>query len=290
MLALIDIAAESLRTSFGFGVAGNFAGHLEQAGEARDFANIAAAAEMPKGIFPWYVPGNDNFLGTFPLSTSSLTLPPATGEPLRIQIEPEVGVFCSIERNDAGEITALVPQWIAAFDDCSWRKSDAAKISEKKNWGTGSKGVAPRAFSVSDIDPSGSLAELRLASFLRREGETHPYGVDSPAASYSLSGQPLLDWLVERLGSQRGAAGTPLEDVGALLHAATPAPHGALIGIGATRYEPFGESTFLEPGDDATVVLYDGSAHTPEEVGVSVANRRDDELHSASVLRRTAIA
>ena len=39
----------------GFGVVGNFAGHLEQAGEASDFANLEREINAPKGIFAYYV-------------------------------------------------------------------------------------------------------------------------------------------------------------------------------------------------------------------------------------------
>lgn len=41
----------------GLGVAGNFAGHLEQAGEAADFAKVEAV--QPKAIFPFYVPAEN---------------------------------------------------------------------------------------------------------------------------------------------------------------------------------------------------------------------------------------
>ena len=38
----------------GFGVAGNFAGHLEQAGEAADFTQVKTEnAIQPKAIFPF---------------------------------------------------------------------------------------------------------------------------------------------------------------------------------------------------------------------------------------------
>ena len=41
----------------GLGVAGNFAGHLEQAGEAADFLQVKTEeAIQPKAIFPFYVP------------------------------------------------------------------------------------------------------------------------------------------------------------------------------------------------------------------------------------------
>ena len=42
----------------GFGIAGNFALHLEQAGEADDFALVKTDDEYaPKGIFPFYQMG-----------------------------------------------------------------------------------------------------------------------------------------------------------------------------------------------------------------------------------------
>ena len=41
-----------------FGIAGNFTGHLEQAGEAGDFRNIKTKEESaPKAVFPTYIPG-----------------------------------------------------------------------------------------------------------------------------------------------------------------------------------------------------------------------------------------
>lgn len=288
-LARTTISVDDLRDTFGFGVAGNFAGHLEQAGEAADFAQVAAPAHGPKGIFPWYVPGSASFLGEFPLSTDTLAIPPAASDvPLRVQVEPELGVLCLVERDAAGVVSRLVPQWVAAFDDCSLRRPGAAKISEKKNWGAASTGVAPDAFEVTDLAGDGPLASMRLACFLRRGEATHPYGVDSAIPSYTLFGESLLDWLVDRLRTQRGGDGTPLEDVGALLDASGASR--ALVGIGASRYEPYGESTFVEPGDEAIVVAYDADVHSPEQVAELISERRDDELEAASVLRRTARA
>ena len=72
---MIDLDIAELRSWFGFGVAGNFAGHLEQAGEAADFVNVTSEGVAPKGIFPWYAPGSDSFLGEFPLSNDAIVLP-----------------------------------------------------------------------------------------------------------------------------------------------------------------------------------------------------------------------
>ena len=88
---MIEIELDEMTEWFGFGVAGNFAGHLDQAGESGDFETVVAKEGAPKGIFPWYVPGNDTFLGEFPLSNDALIVPPvsdlpADGGPLNLQI------------------------------------------------------------------------------------------------------------------------------------------------------------------------------------------------------------
>lgn len=291
------VVLPDLHTVFGFGVAGNFAGHLEQAGEAADFASVkAASAEAPKGIFPWYVPAGvatadaasvPAFLHTFPLSHEEVALP--QGEGLDLQIEPEVGLLARVEYGAGGDVDRLVPEAIGAFNDCSIRRPGAEKISHKKNWGAGSKGLAPLLLGIHDLAPDGPTATFRLACFLRRDGVAHPYGVDSAVPDYSYYGQQLLDWLVDRLQHQTGAAGTPLEPVGAYLRAAGNPDH-VLIGIGATRYTPLGESTFLGVDDESIVVVYDASVTEPAAVELAVADGVEDELPAASVLRQRVVA
>jgi Family of unknown function (DUF5718) len=255
---MITFDDDEMRTWFGFGVAGNFAGHLEQAGEAADFVNVASEGAAPKGIFPWYAPGNDTFLGEFPLSHNTIGLPPpgTVDGPLNLQIEPEVGLVCRVSWQ-GDTVTSLQPFALGAFNDCSIRRPNAAKISHKKNWGSMSKGVAQQFFEVSDLTSDGPTATLRLVcSLLTDDGHEHEYGVDSPLLGYSYYGEVLLDWIVERLANQKGSPDTPLEDVGALM-AASGHPENVLIGIGATKYTPLGATTFLQPGDQAIVRVYD---------------------------------
>ena len=160
---MIDLDLDELRSWFGFGVAGNFAGHLEQAGEAVDFANVASDGAAPKGIFPWYAPGYDSFLGEFPLSHDALMVPTTTEAdgPLNLQIEPEVALACRVVWN-GDTIATLQPFALGAFNDCSIRRPNAKKISHKKNWGPASKGVAHQFFDIGDLTPDGPTATLRL--------------------------------------------------------------------------------------------------------------------------------
>jgi len=255
---MIEMNLDAARDWFGFGVAGNFAGHLEQAGEAVDFTNVESKGDAPKGIFPWYAPGHDSFLGEFPLSHDALIVPKtmAADGPLNLQIEPEVGLACHVVW-DGDTVVTLQPFALGAFNDCSIRRPNARKISDKKNWGPASKGVAREFFMVGDLTPDGPTATLRLLCHLRTaDGAHHEYGVDSPLLGYSYYGEVLLDWIIERLANQKGSPDTPLEDVGALM-VACGRPRTVLIGIGATRYTALGESTYLKPGDEAIVRVYD---------------------------------
>lgn len=277
---MIQLPSTGLTGCFGLGVAGNFAGHLEQAGEAGDFAAVDAPREAPKGVFPWYVPGDDGFLGAFPLSSGRIAMP-EPGEPQELQLEPEAGVLCRVHYGATG-VESLEPLALGAFNDCSIRRSDAKKISAKKNWGECSKGFAEQVFEITDLSPDGPTAGLRLASFLRRDGGCFAYGIDSPLPGYSYYGETLLDWLAERLREQTGGE-TPLEPVSEYL-AASGSPDRMLVAIGATRYTDFGESHFLEPGDESIVVVYDGAVNSPEQIEAAVASGDESSLAEASVL------
>jgi hypothetical protein len=268
-LRTFELDEAELRTWFGFGVAGNFAGHLEQAGEAADFVNVTSEGAAPKGIFPWYAPGVDGFLGEFPLSHDTVALP-KSDTPLNLQIEPEVGLACHVVW-DGDTVVTLQPFALGAFNDCSIRRPNALKISHKKNWGPASKGVARQFFDVGDLTPDGPTSTLRLLCHLRTaDGQEHEYGVDSPLLGYSYYGEVLLDWITERLANQKGSADTPLEDVGALM-VASGRPSKVLIGIGATRYTELGESTYLQPGDEAIVRVYDTASDAYSELRQTVS-------------------
>ena len=144
------------------------------------------------------------------------------------------------------------PFALGAFNDCSIRRPNARKISEKKNWGPASKGVAYEFFEAHDLTPDGPTATLRLLCHLRTaDGVHHEYGVDSPLLGYSYYGEVLLDWIVERLANQKGSPETPFGGRRRAAGRRRPPSH-VLIGIGATRYTSYGESTYLKPGDGAS--------------------------------------
>lgn len=281
------MARVDLERVIGLGVAGNFAGHLEQAGEARDFVDLAIAdTRAPKGIFPFYVPApaggsvDAHFLHRFPISSDRIRL---GSREEKHQIEPEVALLCDLEWRD-GRVVGVTPRLAMAHNDCSIRREGAKKISEKKNWGPESKGTSSQAIAIDRFEPGGVLDHYRIASFLARGGELFEYGIDSPVSSYSYMYGELLAWLVEKLNEQKDEG--PLENVGRWLELAGR-PKQALISIGATRYTGFGETHFLEPGDVSIVVVYDARRFSRADVRRIASGDVPTPADGISLLRQT---
>ena len=273
-----------LMKMIGFGVAGNFAGHLEQAGEASDFVNVQVKdAIQPKAIFPFYVPHIENsFLNVFPVSHDQIQFPQGADN---LQIEPEVCLICDIEY-EHDKVKTLTPREFAAFNDCSIRRPGACKISEKKNWGSASKGMSLQRIPMNKFTAGGELDHYHIASFLRRNGECHAYGLDSPAVEYSYFHETLLNWVIDKMNNQQDEG--PAEDIAALLKSAQH-PQQAIISIGATRYTSFGEKNFLQPGDESVVVVYDARQYSAEQIR-RMATDGKFTGEGMSVLRQQVVA
>ncbi|MCF6282626.1 MAG: DUF5718 family protein [Candidatus Polarisedimenticolaceae bacterium] len=244
----------------GFGIAGNFALHLEQAGELEDFKDVETEDENgPKGMFPFYLPGMAGQLGEFPLCSHTITLP--SGK-VNVQAEPEVGLICTLSYED-GKVSAIQPTHFAAYNDCSIRKAGAKKISEKKNWGASSKGLSKQLIAIDKFEQGGVMDRWRIASFLRREENLMRYGEDVELSGYSYFYDKLCQWMKNQINTQQDKG--PLEPLLEYIEACHYPEH-AVISIGATRYTPFGESNFLKAGDEVVIVLYDAELHSQSSV------------------------
>lgn len=249
----------------GLGVAGNFAGHLEQAGEAADFLQVKTEeAIQPKAIFPFYVPSEtlsstEQFLSTYPLSHDTIAFPHDADN---LQIEPEVALICEIHYQD-GQVHELKPTHFAAYNDCSIRRPNARKICEKKNWGENSKGISAIQIALDKFEQGGVLDNYHIACFHKRNGVLNTYGEDSPAASYSYFHQKLLNWIIDKMNHQPDQG--PMNHIAELIKQSHQPSH-AIISIGATRYTPFGESNFLQVGDTSIVVVYDATKYTHDQI------------------------
>ena len=238
----------------GFGVAGNFAHHLEQAGELEDFKNVITKEEgAPKGIFPFYLPKSSSFLGLYPISSSHIELPKYESN---AQVEPEVAVLFEIIYDNENRVKNLIAKKFTAFNDCTIRKDGAKKISEKKSWCDSSKGMAKEWIDIDKFEEGGIMDRYHLCSFVKRNGTLHSYGVDAPLLGYSYFYTKLKDWIVEKMNEQKDFG--PLEDIAQHLKD-TKYPTHAIISIGATAYAEFGEKNYLENGDEIYVIVYDST-------------------------------
>ncbi|MCP3698852.1 MAG: hypothetical protein GY920_09905 [Aliivibrio sp.] len=258
----------TFKHAVGFGVAGNFAGHLEQAGEATDFLNVKVEnAIQPKALFPFYIPSQQaGFLAQYPLSSDSI-IPPNDAD--NLQIEPEVAIVFDITYQD-NKVVALTPVKFAAYNDCSIRKPNAKKISEKKNWGENTKGISQDFIELTSFTKGCELDKYRIASFHIRNGEMNRYGEDSAAIDYSYFHEQLNDWMIDRMNNQKDEG--PAENLALYLSEANY-PEQTIISIGATRYTEFGETNFLQSGDESIVVVYDGERYDLQEIENMVASK-----------------
>ena len=257
--------------SVGLGVAGNFAGHLEQAGEAVDFQKVKVTdAKAPKALFPFYLPSEkpsqyNSVINVFPLSSDTLVYP--NRENCNLQIEPEIGLLSEIIYED-GKVVNIVPKYFGAYNDCSIRVQGAQKISQKKNWGALTKGYASNLIPVDRFDENGVIHTYKISCFLKRNNEIFVYGVDSFARDYSYMYQTLLNWIMDKMNNQKDEG--PAEEISLYLKECNY-PQYALFSIGATRYTEFGESNYLTEGDVSYVVVYP-EKYSFEEIKAMVEN------------------
>jgi len=270
-----------------FGVAGNFTGHLEQAGEAKEFAGVKTAeASAPKGVFPTYLPkvseaSSTEFLNIFPFSPDKIIFP--KGEQ-KVQFEPECAILFDAEWNE-GKVIGLKAKSFAASNDCTIRKEGCKKISMKKNWGKNSKGFAENCIEIDSFDSKGILNDYRIASFLLRGKEAFAYGEDSPVSGYSYIWKKLTDWLIQKFNTQ--ADEFNLENIGLYLNECG-CPKQIMVSIGATRYTDFGEHNFLQDGDGIVIVLYPASKYTFNKIHEMVTLGQEFES-DVSILKQTVV-
>lgn len=264
-----------------FGVAGNFTGHLEQAGEASDFANVKTAeTNAPKAIFPTYMPNGKNsvpqFLTLYPFDSEKIIYPP---NEKKLQIEPECAIVCNVKWNGS-KIESLEPICFGASNDCSIRKEGAKKISQKKNWGKCSKGLSDNLIPIDDFSENGIMQGYSISSFLVRDGNVYDYGENSPVGGYSYIYRKLVDWMIEKFNFQADEG--PAENINSYLND-SGRPEKMMVSIGATRYTDFGEHNFLTTGDVSVVVLYPHGRYSIDEIR-SFVSKKDFSASDISFL------
>jgi hypothetical protein len=252
---------EDLKDYLGFAVAGNFANHLGEAGEADEFSVIKTEEKnAPKGMFPFYIKDHDSFLGTYPICDEIILTHGRENE--NLQVEAEVALICDFVYEN-GKIIDLIPKYFSAFNDCSIRINNGEKLSTKKNWGTNTKGISQDIIEVDNFTEKGILNKYHITSFIKRDGIVYDYGTTSAVKSYSYFFEKLRTWMIDKLNTQIDCG--PLEELTQFMTNAKDAK-GILIAAGATAYTDFGKKNFLKKGDEIFVYVYNAHAHSYQDI------------------------
>ena len=252
---------EDLKDYLGFAVAGNFANHLGEAGEADEFSVIKTEEKnAPKGMFPFYIKDHNSFLGTYPICDEIVLTHGRENE--NLQVEAEVALICDFVYEN-GKIIDLVPKYFSAFNDCSIRVNNGEKLSTKKNWGENTKGISQEIIKIDDFTEKGILNKYHITSFIKRDGIVHDYGMTSSVKSYCYFFEKLRIWMIDKLNSQDDCG--PLEELTQFMTNAKDAK-GILIAAGATAYTDFGKKNFLKKGDEIFVYVYNAHSHSYQDI------------------------
>ena len=253
---------DDLKDYLGFAVAGNFANHLGEAGEADEFSVIKTEEKnAPKGMFPIYIKGHDSFLGTYPICDDIIET--HDREKDNLQVEAEVALICDLVYENE-KVVDIIPRYFSAFNDFSIRIQDGNKLCTKKNWGPNTKGISQEIIEIDNFTQKGVLSRYHIASFIKRNGIVHDYGTTSAVKSYSYFFEQLKDWMIEKLNTQEDCG--PLEELTQFLKVAAKDAKGILIAAGATAYADFGKKNFVQKGDEIFVYVYDAHSHSFDDI------------------------
>jgi hypothetical protein len=269
---------EELKDYLGFAVAGNFAGHLGEAGEADEFAQIKTEEKnAPKGLFPFYIKGHDSFLGTYPICEDTISTHGREDD--KIQAETEVALICDFIYEDK-KVIDIIPRYFSAFNDCSLRVQDGNKLSTKKNWGKNTKGISRDFIEIDSFTEDGILGTYHISSFIKRDGVLHNYGTISAVKSYSYFFTQLKDWMIDKFNTQEDCG--PLEEISQFMTNAKDAK-GILIAAGATAYSEFGRTNFLKKGDELFIYVYNSRIYSHQSI-IDNINGKGDCIEQCSKL------
>ena len=268
----------------GFGIAGNFANHLEHAGEAGGFSDVVSDEEgAPKGIFPFYIPKDNTFLGRYCIDNHKIILPKDVT--LKAQAEPEIGLECEVLYNVNRTVRSINPMFFMAFDDTSIRNdAEAVKISQKKNFSSASKGCGFK-LPIDSFKKGGICDNYSLTSFLIFDRKAHQYGDNVKLTDYSYFYEKLLDWIAKKLNTQTDHA--VLENLGEIISRANYPPK-ILIAIGATSYTDLAKERFLQEGDEVCVVAYNHNRYSNEQIK-SLVEQGAIGLKDCSMVRQEVV-
>jgi hypothetical protein len=179
-----------------------------------------------------------------------------------VQIEPEIVLDCDIKYYN-GNVLYIIPKRFTIYNDASLNRLSSNRVSENKNWGANSKGIASKWIEIDRFDGNSNLSLYNFVSFVKRDGVIQQYSIDTSVNNYSLLYENLIEWIIKQIKNQKDALS--LENISSIIEKAGN-PEKALINIGTSLFTNVGERTFLNDGDEIFVVLYDRTKYREESI------------------------
>lgn len=268
---------------FGIGIAGNFAGHLQQTGEANGLQGEVDASR-PQALFPFYVAdASDDYLAVNPYSFDTVFLP---SEPsARVQMEPEIALVVRVSYLGTSVI-GLEPESMTLLNDLTYRNARVTKLAEKKNWGIASKGIAKKVWPLNGFSTTDRLGKYRFCSFHRHNGLWSSCCHDVSLSDYSYCYEQLISWLIEQFNHQQDDG--PLHSISTLIGEAGY-PKRMLISLGSSRYTDYGETHQLSSGDQLCAVLYDADRTDVAQIEDMVSHEQFDQLSQQQIVLKQSV-
>ena len=222
--------------------------------------------DTTQSTVPFYLPPpSTGFLSTFPISSTTIQLPQ---QQENVQIEPEIAVLFKVIY-EHGKVIDLQPLQFGAYNDCSVRRPNAKKISEKKNWGSATKGLSDTLIEIDSFQEGGLLDRYRIACYLHRENEWIEYGINSSVREYSYFYQKLLDWIIESMNTQSDQG--PMENISPLSKTSTIS-RVCLDQYWSDSIHRFWKIQLSSAGDQSIVITYDETVYSSESILTQLRN------------------
>ena len=252
----------NLKDSLQIGVLGNIAISSNKRIGVENSLFIKPLTETPNGLVPIYIPfkeNTDSFLGAFPLSHSKLQIPTVYDN---IQIEPEIVFECDIKYYN-NKVHYIIPKRFTVYNNSTLHRLSVHKISQNKNWGENSKGIARKWIDIEDFEEGGTLSKYNFVSFIKKDGVIEPCTIDTAIEDYPYLYDNLIGWIINQIKEQKDILS--LDNIDSLIKKAGN-PKKFLISIGTTLYTSIGDKVFLEDRDEVFIVMYDRTKYRADSI------------------------
>lgn len=227
-----------MKNTIHIGIIGNYKGHLSAAEQVEE-------SDEPNGIFVIHNTDEDT------LTHREEIKYPAQGT--NVDIEPEFILRCDLSYQENRLANIEVKQMTIGNDFTIRQLEGSEKISQRKAWGGCSKGLHDRWWDVSSFTRTQYGDEIKLVSYIEREGEFY---LSTPMVDFSetkLFFDELLSWIIDRINNQQdqGMYEKILPELERLGF-----PDELILFTGAPNYTQWGEKNFLNRGDTVHIAAF----------------------------------